>query len=298
MRKRYDPTTKDILYRDPPAWMSYMQLSAAGRPIEVIDADLSTVPSEADRVYRVGGPHPYLVHVEMQSRHDSRLARRLWRYNALLDLKYHLRVMSVALLLRREAGSRKLNGSLNLSLPGGEPVVSFRYRVVRAWEHPVAPILAGPLATLPMAALADVSSDDLPDVLENIDSRLAAEAPPSEAVRIMASTLILAGMRLTPDDVDTLRRRLRTMNILKDSSFYQVLLKEGKELGLEEGLRLGQLKEARKLLIRLGRARFGRLPNPTRAVIEGIDDLERLEQLSERILTATSWDDLLAGAIA
>lgn len=88
------------------------------------------------------------------------------------------------------------------------------------------------------------------------------------------------------------------MNILKDSSFYQVLLKEGKELGMEEGLRLGQLKEARKLLIRQGRIRFGRLPNPTRAVIEAIDDLERLEQLSERILTATSWDDLLAGATA
>jgi predicted transposase YdaD len=80
------------------------------------------------------------------------------------------------------------------------------------------------------------------------------------------------------------------MNILKDSSFYQVLLKEG----MEKGEILGQLKHARKLLIRLGRLRFGRLAKPTRAQIEAIDDLERLDHLSERVLTATSWDDLLA----
>jgi len=49
------------------------------------------------------------------------------------------------------------------------------------------------------------------------------------------------------------------------------------------------------LLIRQGRIRFGRLPKATRATIEAIDDLNRLEHVAERILTATSWDDLLAG---
>jgi hypothetical protein len=84
------------------------------------------------------------------------------------------------------------------------------------------------------------------------------------------------------------------MNILKDSSFYQVLLKEGRELGEKVGLQRGEIKEARKLLFRLGRKRFGRLDKGTRAAIEAIDDLERLERLSERLLTASSWADLLA----
>jgi predicted transposase YdaD len=86
------------------------------------------------------------------------------------------------------------------------------------------------------------------------------------------------------------------MNILKDSSFYQLLLKEGREKGLEEGQREGELKEAKRLLVRLGRIRFGRLAKENRAVIEAIDDLERLEHLSERLFTAKSWDDLLAEA--
>jgi predicted transposase YdaD len=88
------------------------------------------------------------------------------------------------------------------------------------------------------------------------------------------------------------------MNILKDSSFYQVILKEGMEKGRKEGIgqgqRQGRLEEARKVLFRQGRIRFGRLDKPTRAAIEAIDDLDRLERLSERLLTAASWADLLA----
>jgi len=283
--KPYDVTTKDLLKRGPDSWMAYFRLNAGG-PIQAIDTDVSTVDAQADQVYRVGGRRAHLIHVEMQSHRDSRLARRLWRYNAMLDLKYNLRVRSVAVLLRPEADSRKLTGVLELQLPDNDKVVTFYYRVIRAWEQPVESILAGPLATLPMAPLADVPLQDLPRVLDRIDSRLATEAPPEDAARMMASTLILTGMRLDPDEVTALSRRLRTMNILKDSSFYQVLLKEGMEKG--------RITEAQQLLFRQGRLRFGRLDKATRSAIEAIDDLERLHRLSELILTATNWRDLLA----
>jgi len=77
---------------------------------------------------------------------------------------------------------------------------------------------------------------------------------------------------------------------IKDSSFYQVLLKEG----LEKGQHQGRIKEAQEVLFRLGRIRFSRLDKATRSAIEAIDDLERLHRLSELILTATNWRDLLA----
>jgi len=85
MTKPYDVTTKDLLQRDPASWMAYLRLNVFG-PIQVIATDVSTVPAETDQVYRVGGRAPHLVHIEMQSRRHSKLARRLWRYNALLDL--------------------------------------------------------------------------------------------------------------------------------------------------------------------------------------------------------------------
>jgi len=309
MSKPYAVTTKDLLQRDPASWMAYFRLSTGG-PIQAIDADVSTVPAQTDQVYQVGGRGAHLIHIEMQSRRDSSLARRLWRYNALLDLKYNLRVRSIVVLLRPEADSRKLTGVLDLRLPDGDRVVTCYYRVIRAWEQPAEPLLTGALATLPMASLANVPRREVPRILERIDSRLTEEAPAPDAARIMASALTLAGMRLGPDEVKALEKRLRTMNILKDSSFYQVILqegmekgrkegrKEGREEGRKEGLgqgeRQGQIAGARAVLFRLGRIRFGRLDKATRAAIEAIDDLDRLKQLSERLLTATSWADLLA----
>ena len=51
------------------------------------------------------------------------------------------------------------------------------------------------------------------------------------------------------------------MNILKDSSFYPVL----KEWAAEARERHGEIKALRKVLIRLGRIRFGRLDKASRA---------------------------------
>jgi hypothetical protein len=288
MFKPNDVTTKDLLKRDPPAWMGYFRLNPGGL-VHSMDTDLSTITAQADQVYRVAGRRSHLIHIEMQSSRHAALARRLWRYNAMLDLKYNLRVRSIAVLLRPEADSAKLTGLLELRLPDGDEVVKFYNRVIRAWQQPVGPILTGPLATLPMAALADVPIADVPRVLEQIDSRLAAEAPPADAVRMMTSALTLAGMRLDAGEIDALTRRLPTMNILKDSSFYPVL----KEWAAEAREHHGELKGIRKTLIRQGRIRFGRLDKGSRARIEAIDDLDRLELLSERLLSATSWADLL-----
>ena len=59
---------------------------------------------------------------------------------------------------------------------------------------------------------------------------------------------------------------------------------EGWGKGREEGYRAGSLEEVRKTLFRLGRKRLGEPPAATVTGLEAIDDLERLEQLSERLL--------------
>jgi predicted transposase YdaD len=114
----------------------------------------------------------------------------------------------------------------------------------------------------------------------------------------MTSALTLAGLRLSAEEVIALGKGLQTMNILKDSSFYQVILNEGIENGRQEALgqghRRGRIEGARDVVFRLGRIRFGRLNKTIRAAIEAINGLDRLEHLNERLLTATSWADLLA----
>jgi hypothetical protein len=55
----------------------------------------------------------------------------------------------------------------------------------------------------------------------------------------------------------------------------------------------GSTEEVRKNLLRLGRQRFGAASRAVEATINGISDLERLERMSDRILHASSWTELL-----
>ena len=61
----------------------------SGRPVEgeaeVINAELSTITSGADKVVLVKGPLRWLLHLEIMTYWDALLPRRLNEYNCLLE---------------------------------------------------------------------------------------------------------------------------------------------------------------------------------------------------------------------
>jgi predicted transposase YdaD len=71
---------------------------------------------------------------------------------------------------------------------------------------------------------------------------------------------------------------------------------EGRVEGRIEGRVEGRFEEARALLLRLGAKRFGTAPSAIQEAVHAIADRERLERISERILEASDWNDLLATA--
>ncbi len=76
---------------------------------------------------------------------------------------------------------------------------------------------------------------------------------------------------------------------MKESTTYQGIVEEGREEGREQG----RIEEARKIILRQGKKKFGKANAAITAALEGTADLERLERLSDRLLTAASWQDLL-----
>jgi hypothetical protein len=250
--------------------------------VRAIDADLSTLTAEADKVFRIERPQPYLVHLEIQARPDPTMPRRLLRYNAMLDVRHDLRVLSALVLLRPRADHQSLSGVLELRLPNGGRVVEFHYEVIRAWQQPVEPILAGGVGTLPLAPLADVPNDEVSAVIDRIGRRLVAETPHETAVTIMESTLLLAGLRFGKAAIREFRRRLETMSIAEESSYPQVLIEEG------------QVKQTKALILRLAAVRFGPPDDAAKATIESMEELDRLERVFDRILPASSWRELLS----
>ena len=64
------------------------------------------------------------------------------------------------------------------------------------------------------------------------------------------------------------------------------------EKGRKEGLRLGQEKGMRELLLHQLAQRFGPLPEAVRLQVEAITSTRRLTSLAGKILTARSLSDL------
>ncbi len=54
------------------------------------------------------------------------------------------------------------------------------------------------------------------------------------------------------------------------------------------------MKEARKLLIRMGTKKLGQLNRRAQTALHKVTALARLEELFERLDTADSWPELLA----
>jgi hypothetical protein len=69
----------------------------------------------------------------------------------------------------------------------------------------------------------------------------------------------------------------------RDSLLFKALLEEGMAVGMQ------------RVLLLQGRKRFGEPDQAARELVSHIYDLEQLESLTDRLLQATSWQELLAG---
>jgi hypothetical protein len=282
MPKPFDAAMKLLLETYPADWVRCFG-GPTGGPVQVIDADLSTVTTGADKVFRIGGAVPWLLHLEMQAGPDRRLGGRMLKYNVLLHDRHDLPVQSVAVLLRPKADTPGITGIVQRHLPDGLCYHEFHYDVVRVWQQPVESILAGGLGTLPLAPLSSVTRNALPAVVHRMEERLSRETGPHEAESLWTTTYVLMGLRYPLGFAAELLKGVRKM---EESVTYQAIV--------AEGVAKGRTDEARRLLLRQGRKRFGTPDSETAAAVEAINNLDRLEELSERLLDVSSWEELLA----
>jgi predicted transposase YdaD len=111
---------------------------------------------------------------------------------------------------------------------------------------------------------------------------LEREATHTQYGTLWAATYVLMGLKYKTPLIDHL---LDGMQSMKESVTYQKILREGRAAGL--------VAEEMKLFKRLATKRFGKPSNQILAVLNGIIDVQRLEELSDRMLEAKSWDELL-----
>ncbi len=166
----------------------------------------------------------------------------------------------------------------------GRRIHTFEYDVVSVWQESVESFLAVP-GLSPLALLTDEAADDLPAAFDRFRQRLREPAIPDTVIpTLLTTSFSLCGLR---HDATQIRELFMSLaQVLEDSTTYQWII--------SQGFARGEATEARKILLRIGRKRFGEPAESHRAALDGIVSLDRLEHLADRVIDATSWDDLLS----
>jgi predicted transposase YdaD len=292
MPKPFDATLKELVERYPHDWLAQAGV-VTHAPVQVIDADVSTVTAGADRVIQVQADPPFIVHFELQSGYDATLPKRVLKYNVLVFDRHGLPVLSVIILLRREADFPGLDGHFGYQPLPGRGGTGIEYEVIRVWELPPDLFLLGGIGTLPLAPLAAASDAEVPAVIQRMDERIQQELPAPDAATLWTSTFVLLGLRYPAERAGELLKGIQQM---RESSTYQAILQEGREEGREKGREEGRAEEARRLIVLLGSQRFGEPETAIQQRLSGIADVRRLERLVESLLKVESWDELLGSA--
>ena len=154
MSHPFDATTKYLIGDRLPDWLALSSRRADG-PVTVIDSDLATVTAAADRVLRIDGPEPWLLHLEPHTYRDPTLPARLNMYGAILEHRHEALVWHVVVLLRREADHAALTGLWERRFGAEAAYRTFHYQVVRVWQLPAEAFLEGGLGVAPLAILTD-----------------------------------------------------------------------------------------------------------------------------------------------
>ncbi len=285
MAKPFDATLNALLAVRPGDWARHFARLVAipPGPAVSLDTDLAT-SVQADRVFRIDGPQPALLHLELEANPRLGVPRDLMRYNILLDHQHDLPVESVLILLRPKALASDQTGLYSRRGVTGSIIADFRYRLERVWEHSIDSWLNGGLGLAPLALLTDEADADLENALDRFRTCLLDhKADEATAKSILGSSYVLCGLRYERARIAEMYRRLSML--MEDSTTYQEIL--------EKGMERGQLQASRNLILRMGTKRFGAPAPELAAVLGQIADLNRLEQLAERMLDATGWADLL-----
>ncbi len=105
--------------------------------------------------------------------------------------------------------------------------------VIRLWEEPVEVFLSSP-GLLPYAVLSQATEKEI--VLGLVVQELEQITDPREQSNLIAATSILAGLEL---EQQTIQQLIRSP-VMRESTMYQFILREGRAEGLEQGLIQGR----------------------------------------------------------
>jgi len=245
--KPYDQAFKFIAEQDPESLLLMLGAIESDEQalIELLPREISVAALLPDQPYLVTSPRGNrVVHVEAWTMWDPDIPNRMVEYGPLHWFKYRLPIDSYVILLTKKGLPRQ-----GITIAGGTRMET-RFHLVRLWQISARKTLGSRRqALLPFVPLMDGGRAELEASAE------ALRFVPDEGLRreMGLHFVMLGGLRYNHFDLLEIIGGMSMMPIerLRESSFYQSILEEGREEGVAIGREEGREEERKAALVRV-----------------------------------------------
>jgi len=257
---------------------------------DALDKELKVKNIEADFFFEAYlNGLAIILHLEFQRSRDPEMDRRMWAYNATMDINTGKPVYSIVVYLVQE---ENLVGSPYVrEIPGTGAGHHFTFQVINLWE--IAPEVLKQTefeALLPLLPLTQAGKSH--QTIEDMITELQARNRPD----LLTLAYNFAGLVFTDEmDQQWLKERFRNMqDIMEGSWVYQEMtaksLEKGRQEGRQEGREEGRQQGLQQAAISIVAARFPTLEQLAKVIIATITDLNRLEVLIVELSVSSSQE--------
>ncbi|WP_435184125.1 Rpn family recombination-promoting nuclease/putative transposase [Cylindrospermopsis raciborskii G7] len=299
MVKKSDIGGKRLIGLSPQAWGRWVTGDKTIKVQEIINSELQWIERESDVLLKAHSPEcgDFILLNELQLRHDAKMPRRMRAYAALVEEKYGLLVYPVVVNILQPGPTEIICSRYESEIMGCRAYQD--YRVINLWEIEAETVFEQNLSSLlPFVPILKGGNSEvnLRQALLNLrKNQVLGDLEP--LLSFFASFVF---------DIPLVQQMMRwDMTVLRESPWYNEILKEGLQKGLQEGRQEGRqegLQEGeqrgrqegqRKIILLLLNHKFDGIESP---VVERINrlSLEQLEAMGESLLDFRQISDLEA----
>ena len=285
MNKAADISTKKLISLAPNNWAKWVTGIPDIVTGEILNTEFQWISRQSDVAIPAESPQygKFLILNELQLRYTSEMPRRMRAYAALAEEKYKLQTYPVLINILKISNS-EIPTSFASNFIGLRAIQD--YRVINLWEVDVNIAFETPLPSL-LPFVPILKGGENESTIREALRMLRADEQLNQLETVLAffttfvleSTLVQEIMRWD-------------MTVLRESPWYQEILREGQARGEAEGEARGEVRGIISSIETSLEAKFGSDGFELMSQISQISDLEQLKEILRRIVVANTIQDL------
>ncbi|MBD2664399.1 hypothetical protein B6N60_00884 [Richelia sinica FACHB-800] len=280
MTKKVDIGSKRLISLAPDNWVQWVTQRKDIRVKEFISSEFQWVSRDNDVLIKVENPQgEFLILNELQLRYNETMPLRMTAYIALARERYNLPIYPVLINILPHTKTPNIPNFYQHEFMG---VKSYQdYRVINLWEIEASLVFQENLASLlPFVPILKGGGEEAIVREAVIKLRENEQLSDLEPLLSFFASFVL--------EIPIVQQIMRwDMTVLRESPWYQEILKEGLQQGVQQGEQQGEAN----LVIRQLSKRFGNLDPVITSQIRQLS-ISQLETLGESIFDFSAMADL------